>query len=157
MGELALTPLQRARFEAKLKRDDETGCLIFTGSRMTHYPYGQIRIDYKLYLAHRVAFFAAGGVTTDEKPYVLHSCDNPGCCEPAHLYAGTLQRNMWDRTARGRAQKGRLPPGISNNCAGFAAYTDLGGRRYHGNFQTWQEAAAIAALQRNLLLADPVP
>jgi len=32
----------------------------------------------------------------------LHTCDNPRCCNPAHLYAGTAQQNMDDKVMRGR-------------------------------------------------------
>lgn len=34
--------------------------------------------------------------------YVLHSCDNPPCCNPKHLNAGTPQQNMLDKIERGR-------------------------------------------------------
>jgi hypothetical protein len=34
--------------------------------------------------------------------YVLHHCDNPPCCNPLHLYAGTQRQNIHDAIARGR-------------------------------------------------------
>lgn len=33
--------------------------------------------------------------------FVLHTCDVPHCCNPAHLYLGTQTDNMRDRKARG--------------------------------------------------------
>ncbi len=50
-------------------------------------------------LAHRVAF----GIATGETPEaVCHRCDNPSCCNPAHLFGGTRDDNNKDMTAKRR-------------------------------------------------------
>lgn len=36
---------------------------------------------------------------------VLHTCDNPRCHRPEHLYVGTHSQNMLDMWARGRHKK----------------------------------------------------
>lgn len=53
--------------------------------------------------AHRVAYVLAYGLVP-EGLSVLHSCDNPGCCNYAHLRAGTPADNMRDKVERGRAR-----------------------------------------------------
>jgi hypothetical protein len=39
--------------------------------------------------------------------FVLHSCDNPACCNPAHLRLGTAADNTQDMLERGRANPSR--------------------------------------------------
>lgn len=54
--------------------------------------------------AHRVALRLSGVAIPDGKK-ALHRCDNPPCCNPAHLYAGTSKQNAEDRERRGRGKR----------------------------------------------------
>jgi len=66
--------------------------------------------------AHRVAYFLTHGTWPDA---VLHSCDNPPCCNPRHLSAGTQLLNVADRHAKGRDHhpRGRLNPNYKDGRA----------------------------------------
>lgn len=67
------------------------------------YPAGYGRTSWKArnLLAHRVAYGLTKG-PIPEGLYILHSCDNPPCCNPNHLNAGTQQNNIDDMMERGR-------------------------------------------------------
>lgn len=54
--------------------------------------------------AHRVAWMLTRGVVPDDVD-VLHHCDNPPCCNPAHLFLGDDQSNTRDKMFKGRAAK----------------------------------------------------
>ena len=59
--------------------------------------------------AHRVAFLICNGWLPVGRRagslVVRHSCDNPKCCNPAHLLTGTQKQNVHDAIDRGRASK----------------------------------------------------
>ncbi|HEC64706.1 MAG TPA: hypothetical protein ENI23_05400 [bacterium] len=62
--------------------------------------YGLVKIDQKNFPTHRIAFALANGRAP--KLSVLHSCDNPPCVRPDHLWEGTQTDNMKDALAKGR-------------------------------------------------------
>lgn len=47
--------------------------------------------------------------------YVLHTCDNPPCVNPNHLYAGTQLDNMHDCIARNRRPQYYLEPMLGSD------------------------------------------
>lgn len=53
--------------------------------------------------ASRIAWEFAKGQPAPDGLHVLHTCDNPSCCNPAHLWLGTHQDNMADKMRKGRA------------------------------------------------------
>ena len=52
-------------------------------------------------LAHRIAFKIANGYLPNDR-FVCHSCDNPSCCNPSHLWLGTPKDNTVDMMEKGR-------------------------------------------------------
>lgn len=61
--------------------------------------YGGLVFEGKNRQSHQVAFRLTHGFYA---PYLRHSCDNPPCCNPAHLIEGTHTDNMGDAARRGR-------------------------------------------------------
>jgi hypothetical protein len=64
--------------------------------------YGRPRVLGRNYMAHRLAWAFHHRQLPPVDRMVLHHCDNPPCCNPAHLRLGTHIDNMHDRKARGR-------------------------------------------------------
>jgi hypothetical protein len=78
-------------------------CWIWTGSAKNG--YGQIGDSTGVYLTHRFSYALAHGHIPDELR-VCHSCDNPPCCNPSHLFLGTQRDNMNDMKAKSRTPVG---------------------------------------------------
>lgn len=99
------------------------------------YGYGRIRCYRTRVLSHRLAFFLAGKQITNEKPHVLHSCDNPSCCNPSHLFAGSPADNCLDKEKKGRANHAKGEAGgvaklSASKVAEIRALCDSGGMSY---------------------------
>lgn len=80
---------------------------MFRGSKKTS-QRGQFWINGKFIQAHRLAFALGQGM---ERPplsdvVIRHTCDNPICCNPAHLLPGTHADNTRDMIERGRHSHG---------------------------------------------------
>jgi hypothetical protein len=85
------------QFHNKVKKGNPDECWIWQG-RLNPAGYGMV-LGYTR--AHRVAYELHYG-EFDYKLEILHKCDNPSCCNPAHLRAGTHGDNMADMSAKGR-------------------------------------------------------
>ena len=93
-------PDAAARLAERVRRDDLTGCLLFSGALGVD-GYGLIRDGGRNSSAHRVAWTVANGPIPPSM-FVCHSCDNPPCVEPSHLSLGTNDDNMKDMRAKNR-------------------------------------------------------
>lgn len=96
------------RMFAHRQIDSTSGCWLWTGATVSSkaYPYGVIRIDYRLEKVHRLAAIFFLGLSPWSSLKVCHSCDNPRCWNPAHLFVGTQNDNVQDMRRKGRKATG---------------------------------------------------
>lgn len=93
-----------ARFWSKVDVKRNASCWPWRGGRRGRkgQEYGTFCIDGKMFSANRVAWEIANGEDLGDR-IACHTCDNPLCCNPAHIYAGSHKTNRADAVARGRA------------------------------------------------------
>ena len=75
--------------------------------------YGHRSFKGKHMLSHRVAWILANG-EIPEGMCVLHKCDNPPCCNPNHLFLGTLNDNIQDCYSKGRISRAPRNTGVKH-------------------------------------------
>jgi hypothetical protein len=96
-----LTDKQLKNFHAKIDKRGPDDCWEWLAGKVTG--YGSVMIHpFGMHLATRIMYYLATG----KQPGSLctcHTCDNPGCCNPAHLFLGTNADNVADKVAKGRA------------------------------------------------------
>lgn len=89
------------RFWSKVdKSDSENACWNWIAFCAPN-GYGQFGVNGKVLYAHRVVWEISNG-NIPNNMCVLHRCDNPPCCNPAHLFLGTQVDNILDMRAKKR-------------------------------------------------------
>ncbi len=93
-----------SRFEKKI---DKSGhCWKWIGAKNGS-GYGMFYIDLKAHRAHRISWMLTNMKNIDGGKFVCHSCDNPICVNPKHLWLGSNLDNQRDCKLKGRHS---LPP-----------------------------------------------
>lgn len=100
---LSITTRDLGRFWNKVDRKGPDDCWEWSACRRLQ-GYGAFKLSGQIYLANRVAYFLTHGIDPG-KMFVLHSCHNPPCCNPAHLRLGTHSENMREMCESGRGNQ----------------------------------------------------
>jgi hypothetical protein len=100
------------RFWSKVCKGSPADCWEWQAS-VRGFGYGQFNVAGSSLPAHRVAYELTHG-SIPKGLVVRHQCDNPRCCNPAHLEPGTKLDNAQDAVKRGRL---RPPRGVAHHRA----------------------------------------
>ena len=95
------------RFHAKVVQGEADQCWPFVGARHAS-GHGQFFVSKERgrLSAHAFALELATGSPCPPGMETCHRCDNPPCCNPAHLYFGTRKQNVDDMWRRDRGPRG---------------------------------------------------
>ena len=95
------------RFWPKVQKGADNECWPWIAEAKHPFGYGRMTAGRGVNLkAHQIAWALENGPIPDGAR-VLHSCDNPPCCNSAHLFCGTMRDNTLDMIEKGR---GGVPP-----------------------------------------------
>ena len=99
------------RFWSKVDKSGK--CWEWTGAKDKD-GYGQVKIraiSKNNLRAHRLSALWAGIISDlTDGHLICHSCDNPSCVNPDHLWRGSPADNAEDRDSKGRGHYGEKHP-----------------------------------------------
>ena len=101
-----------ARFWRRVEKrgDDECWPWLGAGSLANKSGYGSVTIDGARVRATQVAWELHHGKRFPDGMFACHTCDNPPCVNPRHIWPGTSGQNYADALAKGRAFPPPAPP-----------------------------------------------
>jgi hypothetical protein len=91
------------RFWAKVEKRGPDDCWEWTAVR-SRAGYGRFCINYQTHPAGRIAWALVHDGYWPDGMLACHTCDNPPCRNPAHIFPGTLRDNQLDAMQKGRWQ-----------------------------------------------------
>ena len=89
----------KIRFEKYITKQNKGDCWLWNGADKQG--YGKFWNGFKYMSAHRAAWEIYIG-EIPKNQLILHSCDNPQCVNPHHLFCGTQSDNICDCIRKGR-------------------------------------------------------
>lgn len=139
------------RFWAKVDMSQGAdSCWPWTGKARSG--YGRFKVRGRWFNANRIAISLSGD-PIDPSRIACHTCDNPACCNPRHLYSGTDADNARDMIERNRDKCLTRAEGKARGRQ-HQMYTNPEKHRLYGerNWNTKLDPEKVRAIRR--LLAD---
>lgn len=97
-----VAPQDAERFWSNVDKRGPDECWSWTASiNARRDGYGRFWIKRVEYRTNRMAYWLHYGVDPADQD-ACHTCDNPPCCNPAHLFKGTRAANLEDMTRKKR-------------------------------------------------------
>ena len=134
-------------------------CWIYTGSKVGG-GYGAIPNGGVSTGAHRLSWTLYNGPIPDGL-LVCHTCDNPPCVNPTHLFLGTHDDNSTDKISKGRHARGdtsgsrlhpeRLPRGEDNHFTKLTTEQVIEIRKLHASGENTNDLASRYGVNRSYI------
>jgi hypothetical protein len=85
----------------------QDGCWNWNGCKKVKMKYGCLTFRGKEVMAHRASYMIYKGEIPNGL-WVLHTCDNPSCTNPEHLWLGNALDNQRDKLSKNRHKVEKL-------------------------------------------------
>lgn len=105
-----ITPKQQERFWKKVDKCGADECWPWIGWHQNG--YGSVKLKGVVYRVHRVAFKLANPNDLGDR-CICHRCDNSLCCNPNHLFIGTIVDNINDMVQKRRHGFGKTHSSVT--------------------------------------------
>lgn len=121
-------------------------CWVWKAARFAN-QYGSFHLNGRNVRAHRWLLGFLRGAPLEPDQFACHRCDNPPCCNPAHLFVGSARDNSRDMSVKGRSAGQR-----KTHCPQGHAYTP------ENTYQsTWGRTCRECKLARERIPGAVVP
>lgn len=105
------TKADKIRFWGYVYNQEPDDCWVWLAGKCGSAGHGLFKHRSTTLYAHRISWFLARD-SDPEEFLICHTCNNPPCCNPFHLYKGTSSDNSKDSFACGNSnRRGSAHPG----------------------------------------------
>lgn len=102
MREFKMEPKDWQRFWDKVDLGESSECWNWIGAK-TSFGYGNFGLNGDLVSPHRLIWSKVNQQIIPKDMQICHTCDNPSCVNPNHLFLGSYQDNSLDAKKKGRS------------------------------------------------------